>query len=157
MAVKEAKKMAAKRRRESLHQRGIISFQHKQKKEKKMKEQSEEQRQDLELKRLAALDVAAYKKAQKEKKRQSLAARNELARVQSEIIEENKRAEHESAVEDLNDKYKDWLAVNAHKNAEKESRRNSIAARSDYYFTHVKCRSLNIFLFVQVLSSYIIV
>lgn len=62
IAVKEAKKMTSKQRRESLFNRGIISVQHKKKKEEYKQMELNKEKENLELKRLNALDVQNFQK-----------------------------------------------------------------------------------------------
>ena len=137
-AVKEAKKMNAKQRRQSLFDRGLITVQHKAKKEQDQKQALKAEQEQLEFKRLEAADVANYKASEKERQRRSMESRNEAARILKELELEEEQNKKQEVCKDLHDKHADWLALQETKKGEKEARRASIAARNDYYFNHVK-------------------
>lgn len=74
------------------------------------------------------------------KKRQSMEERNKIAKIQHEQELQEQQIEFENITKNLNDQYKDWLALKDYKNSEKDRRRDSIAKRNEYYFTHIKCK-----------------
>lgn len=139
IAVKEAKKMTAKQRRESLINRGIISVQHKKKQEEMKQAMLIKEKEDFELKRLNDLDIQKYKKECKEQKRKSLEQRNKLAKLQHDQELKEEEVTKEAISKCFNDQYQDWLSKKEYEKTEKNRRRDSIAKRNEYYFTHIKC------------------
>ena len=160
VGVKEQEKISRKQRRQSLIERGLIS--------QTQKKQSEEEKQaalarsaeDLELKRLAALDVQKYKEEctlqwcysrvhvwicvyiGKKQEILELQLDAQISKTQQQAEELRVQQEKEQLQAELEAKHEDWLAKEEYKKGQEESRRQSLALRNQYYFEHVKCKRL---------------
>jgi hypothetical protein len=93
--------------------------------------QEEEERGMLESRRLDAANVRAYKEQESANRRESMATRGEVAQRQKRTVELWQQEQRDEEKSHLESRHQGWEDEQAHRQAEKAARRQSMAGRLD--------------------------
>ena len=129
LKLTEARKAEEQRRRESMIGRGLTAQQHKEVAEQMEHAQHENEVSLLQSRREDFLRLTEARKAEEDRRRESMIGRGLTAQQHKEVKEQMEHAQHENEVSLLQSRRDDFLKLTEARKAEEDRRRESMVGR----------------------------